>query len=1128
MSVIYYAVEIITDQTSYTNTTYGIVNGIFRWITGRPGYDGAGPSYPVWEDDTDNTYAWYEDWLIMDQMTNPYNTIDISIAGNYGSSMGFAFNIRNNDKFFDFIRTTPIYLGNRTLKFYVVIDDKFYDYWTGVISNNPFDELGYHFQCGDASKQRHKVIPPNVVDKNNFEDSDDTVQGDTIPIVIGDVSYSKLQRITNEATTEVLGKAYYFPGQYGNSTACPCLLYDTSSSAPILHLYTPNVSFNIHDLDGKYLYVATGGGEPNSDQLILILVNEATSNNITKVYLQEGFSYITRDYFNQYYSFDPTGGASLPIVHTINYSEKYQCEDTEDWADFDVDFIWQIRNGSWIKYDNVDLSNVNASGCNTIDILFNQYEVGKFTEIFVRKDSYDGEILGSILVEYMFDTAWLSIPIKPQFGTIDIVFTFEGNPSIVGTRFYRFKGSHTVSNESTWWFSIVDMNSTYLISESEISQIETDSNNLPLLYTYNKEKDLMEQVSNQIIEITTDGSGDTTHPQIDLLSGNINKNGDLIYNAIIVPTFWSVDIPTETMIQKENLKTKVIQAGHINLTQSKTKSITKTVTRFYPQFDISDRSQLTYIDMDWPDYGQKSNIYSFDIRLEFPQDQLDYDWDTVYCGLDIEVTTSSLQTPVRIIIAYDTIDAFGQVSTAAYKDQSSQRVVYPMNEVPVDYTFKLNCLPPLYYQNGGDTEPGYYSNWYEIGEITESDTTTEVPFKTKLELDSSILSRIKDGTSARIVQMRVFVTSMDADFVGGDVFNLNVKLKQAGFVGVRTISDMYDDYYVKIKGELIGGEETNNVFTTCKLILEQYDGISSSNIDYTNLPDTRKSWHCGRILTEQKLSYDYLLDLAKQSFIGIYTKRDGTLGLKAWREWKPTPATIYPILRDGVNSYTKTEIDKLYNEIEVEYGYNNASNKYLKKISISKIEESSFPPIGDPDWRKYVGGVATNAYQDASRLWTVAQTSYEVSKAKQDLPDNLSKLSWFPDENVFLGLEENLGASTKDSAFKYITNVVEWSTLQKDTVKFYVPLNASFVVMELLDYGEFSDSFFGTKYGWVSGYELDVENKRIQITMVIDPDVDTQVYVDNLIDEYGQLINTDTHDESGSEPDQANDGQGRI
>jgi hypothetical protein len=1121
MAVVNYAVEITTDQTSYTNTTYGIVDGIFRWITGRPNYNGSSP-YPTWEDTTDNTYAWYENWLIFDQITNPYRSIDLSIAGNYSSNSGFSFNLRNNEKFFDFLKDTPIYIGNRSIKVYTIIDDIFYTIWSGLVAPGAFDESNYNIQCTDNYKKIHKMFPPETINKANFPDSGDNVQGDVIPIVIGDVSYSKLESVTSPSTLITLGKKYVFPGQYTDAKAVPALLYDVSTSAPRIYLYTPNMSFALNDLEDKYLYVSKGGGPADLDQLYLILANSATTDDYTVVYIQDGFDYIRSSTFNQYYSYDPLSGSGFTPTEIDGYDSLYDCQYFENFLGLPDNVISFIEDGGWFKFTDVDFSNSNPSGANKIDVLLTSYLIGTDFDLEVHKDTWDGDLLGVIGVTVGRER-WISIPIDIQYGTIDIVFRFVGDTKGIGTRIYKFQPSHTGSLEDTFWFSIMNMTGSHLISYSDVSKIMTDKNGLPLIYIYDKNNDVMTQISNQILSYSLDDSGSSGHPQVNLYSGKINKSGQIVNKVVIPPSFWSVDIPNESSFDYSDYTFHVLQSGHINLIAGKTRSITKNVTNFYPQFDISDRNMTTGIDMEWPDFGNKTNTYSFTLRLEFPDDQLEYDYETIYCGFDLDVASSSASENLRIMVSFDSIDAFGNVITPENTEAVEYKILYPIDQVPVSDDFHLNCLPPLYYSNGGTTEGSYTSLWPLIQDDVDGNETV---FKNMLEIPESMLASMRDGRSARIVQMRVYVTSCDSDMLNGNAFNLTAKLKQAGFIGIRLVDVSSEEYYVRLKGELFDGQETSNVYNSFRLILESYDGLSTSDIDYTNLPETRSSWPVGRTITERKNSYDYLSELAKHSFTAIFTTRTGKLALKAWREWKESPVAPYPVIRDGIQSFVRTNIDKLYNDIEVHYAYNVASSKFNNSLIVTKIDEDTFPSSAS-NWQTYVGGVSKDTYVDAKRLWEVAETSYDTTKVRQELPVEYQDLYWFNNSNIFNGLE-NIGASTSDSAFKYLTNLMEWSTLQKETVTFYLPLTSENIQIELLDYGEFQDTFYGTHLGWVVGVEIDIRKKQIQLTMIFDPDVDQQVYVDNLIVEQGQLINTTTVTETGSQTDEVQDGQGRI
>jgi len=115
MPKIHYAIAIFTAST-LTNTAYGLVSGVFRFVTDRPQYDGSTviPTYGAGEintltgDDrggTSETAVFYEGFLQKQGITgNPSRSIDISTAGSYSTDSAFQFTLRNDLKFWNFLQ----------------------------------------------------------------------------------------------------------------------------------------------------------------------------------------------------------------------------------------------------------------------------------------------------------------------------------------------------------------------------------------------------------------------------------------------------------------------------------------------------------------------------------------------------------------------------------------------------------------------------------------------------------------------------------------------------------------------------------------------------------------------------------------------------------------------------------------------------------------------------------------------------------------------------------------------------------------------------------------------------------------------------------------------------------------
>lgn len=132
---------------------------------------------------------------------------------------------------------------------------------------------------------------------------------------------------------------------------------------------------------------------------------------------------------------------------------------------------------------------------------------------------------------------------------------------------------------------------------------------------------------------------------------------------------------------------------------------------------------------------------------------------------------------------------------------------------------------------------------------------------------------------------------------------------------------------------------TDNIHYAIKHILETYDGIASANIDYGNSLAERGYWKVGRQLERRKKSSEYLKELARQSFIGIYPTRKGLRGIKAWREDRTIIDTHDEAEIEKILRFEKTPISKVYNDFTINFDYNPGTKKFNKSLFITKTDD---------------------------------------------------------------------------------------------------------------------------------------------------------------------------------------------
>jgi hypothetical protein len=418
----------------------------------------------------------------------------------------------------------------------------------------------------------------------------------------------------------------------------------------------------------------------------------------------------------------------------------------------------------------------------------------------------------------------------------------------------------------------------------------------------------------------------------------------------------------------------------------------------------------------------------------------------------------------------------------------------------------------------------------------------------------------KKSPSSTTQTMRVFLKVPDPPFSESNVeyvqLNLGVaftgttatklRIKSINVIGERKVDTISGDVYARAYGEWTGVSSThynstNNVYDTFIHILEDYDGIPKKLIDYTNLNSERIDWNIGRTLTEQKISVDYLNELASQSFVGIFTNRLGKRTLNAFNNFDAPVTTSGTgktqshddsiIVRDSIESFEKTDMAQVYNSFNLKYCYDPGSKEYLKAFNITNIGLTStgslqvFPSSsavdsnGDLLWKQYFSGI--NQYAEAKLLWDSCQSSYTINGVVKPAQNDLNELPWFTDTALFNQdilapgvTTSGWGSGLMSSAYYLLKLLIQWTTLQKYKVTYSIPLNANTINTELLDIIEFSDTYYtdgNPHFGWITSVEVDPVLSQLKLTALLLPD---EIQTDNLIiegDHQDDTIDEDDH-----------------
>jgi hypothetical protein len=315
--------------------------------------------------------------------------------------------------------------------------------------------------------------------------------------------------------------------------------------------------------------------------------------------------------------------------------------------------------------------------------------------------------------------------------------------------------------------------------------------------------------------------------------------------------------------------------------------------------------------------------------------------------------------------------------------------------------------------------------------------------------------------------------------------NCATRLYNIGLIAEKKI-DIADDIYVRVLGEkLDNGEYTDNVYNAFRYLVSKSD---IGAVDYHNLPIKRNTWNVGKIITEQKTTFQYMQELCRQSFVAGWTGRDGTINLDAFREQPEQDDALVLhddnlIIAGSIREFKRTEISRVYNEFTIKYDYNSATEKYDGCYSVINVDEPVFPDESG-EWRVWVTGIEN--YAESKRLWNYCRSGYLKNKRIGLAPVDLTELSWFNDLSAFYG--QDLDQET-ESAWLNLLNRAQWSTQQLYQVKYDIPILPETVVLDIMQRVRLSDPIItptGYGVGWITSLQVIEQEAVIEIELTFE------------------------------------------
>jgi hypothetical protein len=1092
MPKINYAIEIYTDigdadhtPMALTNTDIGLQNGVFRFVSGRPKYDGSTvvPKYGASEIDINgnnvsnqnNTNIYYEGFLQKDGITsNPSNEIDLSQTGDVATLSSLEFIVSNCNstglQFANQCKTDEILFIGRRVRLLIFIDNVIYSRWVGAIDNNPYDEVDFHFSCG-FDDSVYKTMPPKIINSVTFPNTgigsqkssqisivgavssasnipaNATSESNPLPICFGDIPYAQMFNVEGIPQFEKIAYSSYLSAyskvapalqsSNGSGTIDDDYIYSTNLS---VQSFNPHPSSDFRWCPGSqffpprslYIFVnntATGGigfnkrfddwvymlAIPYKDLSISHPVTGSSGDVFTMSATEKRDSYaFPYDYFKDYYVFKVNDTEGYKVVNSYSTWLYYEYDETSHTgrscyalflalAKAPESFDTNNMLASIVKgYTPVDVLDYGkpVSGSDTIFFMLGKSKVKQVVSNF-RIISYTSRLINGIV-------PIAGIPVLRSYSSDQKVYNdvsgMVSEANVIGDStnggikfpYLQLKAASEIQENGVSLLTPIVLTKE-CISNVETCQLIPDSTTTVTKSTAITTRSLTDAQKEILIDRDRTTSLEIAIPGISVpLALDSGASTTTIY----------VDTDPSTFIYKTGSSGDVVVVG--DYTEGFTNgrvvmdySTTRGTNGYYSvdlDDSVTDKTvangavlMIQYVD----GISARGQCVTFGIDMT---SLVDIDVEKAYFGIDFIATTphggiASVGNSLKHLsfgISFRLQDQYGRDVELDSSDRLDLRD--PLGNILIltkdqqngvaAYNPTWNLLPDDYYECGGNTNSE--TNRFSISSYSDDSSSNafgEIDFTT-------VLSLIKTRVATPILYVDFYVIGSSVD-VGESTIkptypvNVNLKIKQIGFVAQRSISTENKALYTEVKGETIGNNgttATNTVYTAIRHILEDYDKIPSALISYGNLDSTRDathSWYIGRQILERKSSLDYLKELCQQAFIGYFISRSGKHSFSAWRENKATSITFdeSTIVRGSIKDWKKTDISSMFNDFNLQYNNNPGLGKLDKNIILTHIDDAEpdvtitttpthypgdgFPVIGciDTDgiplWKKY-------------------------------------------------------------------------------------------------------------------------------------------------------------------------------
>lgn len=601
-----------------------------------------------------------------------------------------------------------------------------------------------------------------------------------------------------------------------------------------------------------------------------------------------------------------------------------------------------------------------------------------------------------VIIEYNFEDIVSSNMVGE--GAFTTANTLANSPTL-----YNLK-----DNPDRYLFDIISFQTRYYVSSNEVEAIELDDDGKPIVYKYDSEKD--DGVQNPWIQIDASVSyNDAGETPYVVLVNNTSDINIKTYKKVTFDTcsYKRHDIPPTTPSGGTYLDdgTRVsVASGEIEYTQFKINNAPFLTSRKFIDGDYTEagieqsdgkpwtlkcKKSADYAD---PDIFTVLNGVMLDLKL--PDDFNYEDWDSVYLGYGIDMSNELLgssTTAKEVKFYFDTLEAVYNYTTVGAGTLEKNFILPPSNRLTMDLllydtdtttsyatqlykdatyasandSFAKIIFSPFMSDNASITQgkqifgPSYILGTDPELSYANAYVTLEQDLKGNMKLENNFVSLDPDGYKHMYLFPRIDVFDYNETDKLYDTYRLGYRIYDVHLICEKNISS--DTLYVKVKGEKLQGEniQVDNVYNTFRLMLEDYNNFTG--IEYTNVATNRVDWDCSRVIDRPQSSKDLIKNLAQQSFVGIYTNREGNIELDAFFDdvdfdedgnafWSassnPAKTTWVhdnnTIIDGSIKSVKSTNVSKIYNDINLNYSKNYATGDFAKHYYLTKVDAVGF------------------------------------------------------------------------------------------------------------------------------------------------------------------------------------------